>query len=290
MSERRTPLPPWIRRRLGAGAQYLETERYLHTLGIDTICSEARCPNQGECWARGTATVLILGRTCTRNCPFCSVVHGKPEPPDRGEPERVALFTQKLGIQYLVITSVNRDDLPDGGAAQFRDVVAACRRINQDMRFELLVPDFMGIQQHALDILSEAFPFVFCHNVETVPRLYKQVRPGSSYQRSLNLLKKAKQQYPDLPVKSSLMLGLGERESEVFQVLHDLRDAGCERICIGQYLKPSKDSLDVAAFVTPERFSWWADQALAIGFSWVISEPFARSSYHAELTGSRGCT
>ncbi len=186
------PFPPWIRKGLATGIQYHKTESLLRHHGIDTICTEARCPNQGECWARGTATVLILGETCTRNCPFCSVSHGIPQPPDPEEPGRVASLCRDLGITYLVLTSVDRDDLPDGGASHFRDVILACRDMNPEMRFEILVPDFKGVQDEALNILDAALPFVFSHNVETVPSLYPAARPGGEYRRSLTLLSKAK--------------------------------------------------------------------------------------------------
>jgi lipoic acid synthetase len=282
-----TPLPPWIRKRLGSGLQYHATEGLIHTLGVQTICTQARCPNQGECWARGTATVLILGEICTRNCPFCAVAHGIPFPPDATEPDRVAQLTQKLGITYLVLTSVDRDDLADGGASHFHAVMQACRAVDPSIRFEILVPDFKGVQREALGILSDARPFVFSHNVETVPALYSKARPGGDYARSLGLLELAKNLWPETPLKSSLMLGLGETEAQVLEVLADLRRIGCDRICLGQYLKPTKDSLDVQEFVTPERFAMWADQARVMGFTWVLAEPFARSSYHAEQFRAR---
>ncbi len=276
------PFPPWIRKGLKTGIQYHQTESLLKHHSIDTICTEAKCPNQGECWAKGTATVLILGHICTRNCPFCSVSHGHPLPPDPEEPKRIAELTKKLGIQYLVLTSVDRDDLEDGGASQFRDVILRCRELNPDMRFELLVPDFKNVQEKALDILNEAHPFVFSHNVETVPALYPVARPGGDYQRSLKLLEMAHEKWPSTPVKSSMMLGLGESAEQIREVLSDLRKVGCDRLCIGQYLKPSKQSLDVKEFVHPDTFAAWGEEAKAMGFDWVISEPFARSSYHAE--------
>ena len=282
MSKAHTPLPPWIKKRLGSGSGYVRTEQYLDTLGVETICTQAKCPNQGECWARGTATVLILGNICTRNCGFCSVSHGRPQPPDPREPERISKLAGKLGISYLVITSVDRDDLSDGGAGQFRDVVLRCREDHPQMEFELLVPDFKGVSELALEVLEEALPFVFGHNVETVPELYSKARPGGDYRRSLELLERAKQRRREVETKSSLMLGLGETDHQVMQVLSDLREAGVDRLCLGQYLKPSRESLDVAEFVTPKKFRWWKEQAESLGFSWVISEPFARSSYHAD--------
>jgi lipoic acid synthetase len=225
---------------------------------------------------------LILGNICTRNCKFCSVGHGKPLPPDATEPGRVAQMAQEMGLKYLVMTSVDRDDLPDGGAGHFRACIQACRQLVPELVFELLVPDFRDCQDEAIAILSDALPFVFGHNVETVPALYAKARPGGVYERSLALLKKAKTGWPDTQTKSSLMLGLGETDEQVMQVMQDLRSVGCDRIALGQYLKPSKDSLDVEAYIPPEKFDGWADQARQMGFSWVQSSPFTRSSYHAE--------
>ena len=275
-------LPAWLRRPLPAGKTYEAVESTLSSLKLETICSNANCPNRGECWSRGTATVLILGNVCTRNCKFCSVATGKPAPPDPTEPARVAEMANKLSLKYLVITSVNRDDLPDGGAAHFRDCINQVRRHRSEMTFEILTPDFRNCQRGALQVLGDAVPFVFAHNVETVPSLYPMARAGGNYQRSLNLLKTAKQYYSDIVTKSSIMLGLGETDAEVEQVLRDLRSVGCDRITIGQYLKPSRDSLDVVKYVTPAKFDSWRQKALELGFSWVISSPFARSSYFAE--------
>ena len=276
------PFPPWIRKGLSTGVQYHRTEGVLERLEVDTICTQANCPNQRECWAKGTATVLILGTICTRNCPFCAVSHGKPNPPDPDEPQRIGALTQRLSIRYLVITSVDRDDLADGGASHFCDVVAACRANDASMRFELLVPDFKGVQDRALAILDAAEPFVFGHNVETVPELYATARPGGDYERSLALIAKAGKLWPDMPIKSSMMLGLGETEEQVLRVLNDLRSCGCSRLCLGQYLKPSKEALEVQAFIHPDTFARWGETAKAMGFDWVLSEPFARSSYHAD--------
>ena len=275
-------LPPWLKRRLGAGQTFNHTHHTLDTLGLETICTNANCPNRGECWSRGTATVLILGNICTRNCKFCSVGHGKPLPPDPTEPDRVAQMAEEMKLKYLVITSVDRDDLDDGGAGHFRDVIMRCRETMPEMEYELLVPDFRDCQDNALDILAEALPFVFGHNVETVPSLYKTARPGGVYERSLALLQKAKHKWPDTQTKSSLMLGLGETDDELLSVLKDLRAIGCDRLALGQYLKPSAESLDVVDYITPEKFEWWQTQARQLGFSWVQSSPFTRSSYHAE--------
>lgn len=275
-------LPAWLKRRIGEGEVFMQTHQTLETLGLQTICTNANCPNKGDCWSRGTATVLILGNICTRNCRFCSVGHGRPLPPDVTEPARVAAMARAMGLKYLVITSVDRDDLKDGGAGHFRNVIQKCRDEMPQLEFELLVPDFRDCQEEAISILESALPFVFGHNVETVPALYAKARPGGNYRRSLDLLETAKHAWPDVQTKSSIMLGLGETDEQVLQVLTDLRGVGCSRIAIGQYLKPSKESLDVVDYITPEKFAWWGEQAKALGFSWVQSSPFTRSSYHAE--------
>ncbi len=276
-------LPDWLRRPMPTSGEYSKTSDIVSLLGLETICTNANCPNRGQCWARGTATVLILGNICTRGCKFCSVAKGKPLPADKTEPGRIAELAKKLNLHYLVITSVNRDDLPDGGAGHFRNCINEVRRQCPDVKFEILTPDFSDCQTEAIDILAEATPFVFAHNVETVPSLYKKARAGGDYKRSLNLLKIAKGKYGRLPTKSSIMLGLGESDQEVEQVLKDLRAVGCTRLTIGQYLKPSKDSLEVLKYVTPEKFNWWKQKAIGLGFDWVISAPFARSSYFAEM-------
>ncbi len=297
-------LPAWLRRRAPVGKDHDRTARILSQLGLETICTNANCPNRGECWARGTATVLILGNICTRNCKFCSVPKGKPKPPDPTEPTRIAQLAKKLDLKYLVITSVDRDDLPDGGASHFRNCISEVRSRCPDVQFEILTPDFRNCQKEAIEILArellateitekeekndtgrgEHRDFVFAHNIETVPSLYPKARMGGDYQRSLDLLKLAKENYDGVPTKSSIMLGLGETDTEVEQVLKDLRSVGVDRITIGQYLKPSKDSLEVVEYITPEKFDWWKNKALELGFKWVISAPFARSSYFAEMT------
>jgi lipoic acid synthetase len=282
-SDGQRKLPAWLRRPLPAGEGFARTEKVLTSLGLATICNNANCPNRGECWSRGTATVLILGSVCTRNCKFCSVATGKPLPPDPAEPARAAEMAEQLNLKYLVITSVNRDDLPDGGAAHFLASINEVRKRCPDMKFEILTPDFRNCQEKALQTLQAALPFVFAHNVETVPALYPIARVGGNYQRSLNLLRLAKEYYGNIVTKSSIMLGLGETDAEVEQVLKDLREVGCDRITIGQYLKPSKDSLDVVEYVIPAKFDFWRQEATQLGFSWVISSPFARSSYFAEL-------
>ena len=287
MKSKTRRLPPWLNRPLPADGGFQHTSKILDSLGLQTICSNANCPNRGECWSRGTATVLILGNICTRNCKFCSVAAGKPEPPDKTEPARLTQMAKQMKLKYLVITSVDRDDLPDDGAGHFRDCIDEVRRQCPDMKFEILTPDFRNCQEKALRILQSSLPFVFAHNVETVPSLYPLARTGGDYQLSLNLLKMAKEQYKDVRTKSSIMLGLGETDAEVEQVLKDLLEAGCERITIGQYLKPSKDSLDVVEYVTPAKFDSWKQKAVELGFSWVISAPFARSSYFAERRNTK---
>ena len=275
-------LPPWLKTVLSSDNKFNHTDEVLKSLGLETICSNANCPNRGQCFSRGTATVLILGNVCTRNCKFCSVAKGKPQPPDKTEPHRLAQMAKQMNLKYMVITSVNRDDLSDGGAGHFRDCINEVRKQCPDMRFEILTPDFRDNQRQGIDILKESLPFIFAHNVETVPALYKTARAGGDYQRSLYLLKIARDILGDIHTKSSIMLGLGEEDSHVIQVLRDLREVGCDRLTIGQYLKPSKDSLEVVEYITPEKFDWWKDKAHELGFSWVMSAPFARSSYFAE--------
>jgi lipoic acid synthetase len=286
-SHERRRLPPWLKRPLPASAKYNFTETVLNSLGIKTICHDANCPNRGQCWSRGTATVLILGNICTRNCKFCAVTCGRPDPPDLTEPARIAEMTEQMGTKYLVITSVNRDDLPDGGAGHFRDCINQVRNRCPDVKFEILTPDFRNCQAQAVEILADALPFVFAHNIETVPSLYRKTRAGGNYQRSLNLLKLAKETYRNTPTKSSIMLGLGETDAEVKQVLIDLRNVGCDRITIGQYLKPSKNSLEVIEYIPPAKFDWWKQKAINLGFRWIISEPFARSSYFADIPSTQ---
>ncbi|MBA7478986.1 Lipoyl synthase [subsurface metagenome] len=297
-SHERRKLPPWLRRPLPAGETYNRTDNVLSSLGLETICNNANCPNRGECWSRGTATVLILGNICTRSCKFCSVATGKPTPPDPTEPARIAEMAKQMDLKYLVITSVDRDDLPDGGAAQFRDCINKVRQqcpdihpvrnsqtdkntarrenISNGVKFEILTPDFRNCQTQALKILRDALPFVFAHNLETVPSLYPVVRAGGNYQRSLNLIKMAGETYDSIQTKSSIMLGLGETDAEVEQVLIDLRNVACDRITIGQYLKPSRNSLEVVEYVRPAKFDLWKQKAIELGFTWVMSSPFIK--------------
>ncbi len=269
----RRKLPAWLKRPLPASESYNHTRDVLNSLGLETICNNAHCPNRGECWARGTATVLILGSVCTRRCKFCSVTSGQPRQPNMDEPARIAEMAKKMGLKYLVITSVTRDDLADGGAEHFRNCVNKVRRQCPDVKFEILTPDFQHCQERAIEILAGALPFVFAHNVETVPSLYPTVRVGGDYRLSLELLRKAKRSYKGVLTKSSIMLGLGETDSEVEEVLKDLRDVGCDRITIGQYLKPSKDSLDVVEYISPQRFEGWRQKAISLGFKWVGRRP-----------------
>jgi lipoic acid synthetase len=276
-------LPTWLRKPQPAGKNYNTTSGVLSSLELETICINARCPNRGECWSKGTATVLILGKICTRGCKFCSVSKGKPLLPEHEEPEKLAQMAKRMNLKYLVITSVNRDDLPDGGAEHFRDCIKAVRAELPNIKFEILTGDFRNCQQLAIETLKDALPFVFGHNIETVPRLYTKARHGADYKLSLNLLRLAKDYYKDVVTKSSIMLGLGETDDEVEQALRDLRDVGCDRITIGQYLKPSKDCLEVVEYIKPEKFEFWKQRAAQIGFEWVISSPFARSSYLADI-------
>ena len=274
-------LPSWLRRPMPVNGKTEEVRNIVNSLRIETICDNADCPNRGECWDKGHAAVLILGNTCTRNCGFCSVPKGRPKSPDADEPARIAEMVKRLGLKYLVITSVNRDDLPDGGAGQFRDCIGHIRKQCPDTRVEILVPDFKDCQETALSVLRQSVPDVFAHNVETVPSLYPAARKGGEYRISLDLLRLAKERL-NVPTKSSIMLGLGETDIEVEQTLKDLRTVRCDRITIGQYLKPHRDYLDVIEYVTPEKFDFWGRRAAELGFSHAQSEPFARSSYRAD--------
>ncbi|MCG8081039.1 MAG: lipoyl synthase [Candidatus Thiodiazotropha taylori] len=280
-----TPLrkPKWIRAKAPLGKEVSRIRRILRDKGLSSVCEEAACPNLGECFQHGTATFMIMGDICTRRCPFCDVAHGKPQPLDPREPEHLADAIASMALKYVVITSVDRDDLRDGGGNHFAQCVAAIRQKMPKTSVELLVPDFRGRVEQALTPLMEFPPDVFNHNLETVPRLYRQARPGADYQGSLELLKQFKQQQPGVPTKSGLMLGLGERKEEILAVMQDLRDHDCEMLTLGQYLQPSHDHLPVDRFVTPEEFDDLAKQAEAMGFTSVASGPMVRSSYHADL-------
>ena len=275
--------PPWIRARAPTGDRVRRLKATLRENNLYTVCEEASCPNLGECFSRGTATFMIMGDICTRRCPFCDVGHGRPNPLDTKEPQNLAKTIQSMGLRYVVITSVDRDDLRDGGAQHFVDCIEQTRRQSPQIQIEILVPDFRGRMDVALEILNQALPDVFNHNLESVPSLYKKVRPGSDYQWSLKLLKKFKQKHPHVPTKSGLMLGLGEEIPEVKKVLRDMRDHDINMLTLGQYLQPSLDHLAVERFVTPDEFDQLGDYARSIGFDQVASGPMVRSSYHADL-------
>jgi lipoic acid synthetase len=279
--KQRLPKPPWLKRRVPSGATYQEIRRLLQTTHLHTVCQEACCPNLGECFSQGTATFLILGDRCTRHCRFCAVAHGPVDPPDPEEPSRVAEAVHTMKLRYVVVTSVTRDDLPDGGASLFAETIQEIREKRPETRVEVLIPDFRGDLQ-ALKTVLEARPDVLNHNVETVPRLYASVRPEAVYRRSIDLLKNAHQMNPSVLTKSGLMLGLGELTEEVQQVLKDLLEAGCRILTLGQYLQPSGEHLPVERFVPPEEFEEWRKKALGMGFREVASGPFVRSSYHAQ--------
>ena len=274
--------PKWIRAKSHASPRVQHLKKVLREMRLHTVCEEAACPNLGECFGHGTATFLIMGDICTRRCPFCDVAHGRPNPLDPDEPRHLAETIQAMGLNYVVITSVDRDDLRDGGAAHFVECIRETRELNPEIRIEILVPDFRGRMDIALEILDNAPPDVFNHNLETVPRLYKQARPGSDYQWSLDLIKQFKARHPDVPTKSGIMLGLGETLEEVEQVMQDLRDHDCDMLTLGQYLQPSKHHLPVDRFVTPEEFERLREIGEAMGFSHVASGPMVRSSYHAD--------
>ena len=277
----RIPKPPWLKRRIPSGPTYQEIQRLLRSSRLHTVCQEACCPNLGECFSQGTATFLILGDRCTRNCRFCAIGHGPSGPPDPEEPSRVADAVKAMGLQYVVITSVTRDDLPDGGAALFAETIRTVRKKSPGAKVEVLIPDFQG-NVEALRTVVEARPDVLNHNVETVPRLYPSVRPGAAFDRSIDLLSQVRVLDLSIPTKSGLMLGLGESADEVLETLQDVLDAGCRILTLGQYLQPSKDHLPVARFVPPEEFDAWKETALQMGFAEVASGPFVRSSYHAK--------
>ncbi len=275
--------PDWIRIRLGDGAEITRVKQLLRQHNLHTVCEEAACPNLAECFQHGTATFMIMGDLCTRRCPFCDVAHGKPLPLDKDEPQQLADAIQTLALKYVVITSVDRDDLRDGGAGHFADCIRLIRQQTPMTKIEILVPDFRGRIDKAVAILAMQPCDVFNHNLETVPRLYKQVRPGSDYQSSLNLLKQFQQAAPEIPTKSGLMLGVGEEREEVLAVMQDLLAHGCSMLTLGQYLQPSKAHLPVKAYITPTEFDAYGDIAKAMGFKQVASAPLVRSSYHADL-------
>lgn len=280
-----TPLrkPAWIRARSPNSPEVARLKTVLREHKLHTVCEEASCPNLGECFGHGTATFMIMGNICTRRCPFCDVAHGKPNVLDADEPENLAHTIAAMGLKYVVVTSVDRDDLRDGGAAHFAACIQAIRQHAPHTKLEILVPDFRGRMEVALEILNNNPPDVFNHNLETGPRLYKQARPGSDYAWSLALLQRFKQQHPTIPTKSGVMLGLGETLEEVQQVMADLRAHDCDMLTLGQYLQPSQYHLPVARYVTPQEFDELADVGRALGFTNVASGPMVRSSYHADL-------
>ena len=272
--------PPWLRVRAPGGPGYLRISRLTRDLALNTVCREAACPNVGECWQHGTATFMILGSVCTRSCGYCNVAHGAPGAADPGEPARLAEAVAALGLRYVVVTSVDRDDLPDGGAAAFAGTIHAIRRRVAACRVEVLIPDFSG-RGRDLERVLDAGPDVLNHNLETVERLYRTARPGGRYRRALRLLDHARRHRPSTPTKSGVMVGLGETRGELLAALADLRAAGCDLLTIGQYLRPSAAHLPVARYYHPDEFARLKEHALGLGFRHVESGPLVRSSYHA---------
>ncbi len=272
-------LPEWIKTKSFTGLH--DTKHILRSHGISTVCEEARCPNKGECFSKPTATFMILGSHCTRNCGFCSVESSMPQPLDNAEPERVAMAAKEMGLKYVVITSVTRDDLLDGGARHFADTVMALRKHLPDAKIEVLTPDFKG-DVKAINTVLDSMPDVYNHNVETVPRLYPLVRPQADYRRSLEVLRDAKRIASSINTKSGLMVGLGETFAEVVSVMRDLRDVNCDFLTIGQYLRPLKENLSVVEYIRPEVFDKYREVALDMGFRYAASSPLVRSSMDAE--------
>ena len=274
--------PEWMRIRVSSSPRVQEIKQILRSHKMATVCEEAACPNLSECFSHGTATFMIMGEICTRRCPFCDVGHGKPLPLDSEEPSNLAAAIAEMALRYVVLTSVDRDDLRDGGAQHFADCIRHAREQSPQLKIEVLVPDFRGRMDTALEILTATPPDVFNHNMETVPRLYREARPGANYAWSLQLLEKFKQLNPGVPTKSGLMVGLGETKDELLRTLDDLRAHNVDMLTVGQYLQPSKNHLPVDRFVHPDEFAEYADYAKSIGFSQVASGPLVRSSYHAD--------
>ena len=279
----RLPKPAWIRAKFPGTPEVLRLKQVLRENRLHTVCEEASCPNLGECFGHGTATFMIMGDICTRRCPFCDVGHGRPNPLDPEEPANLARTIAAMGLKYVVITSVDRDDLRDGGASHFAACIHAVRDHNPGITIEILTPDFRGRMDLALDLLDQAPPTIFNHNLETVPRLYRQTRPGADYQYSLTLLQRFKERHPQIPTKSGLMLGLGEALEEVEQVMCDLRAKQVNMLTLGQYLQPSIHHLRVERYVSPTEFAHLEQLGYALGFSHVASGAMVRSSYHADL-------
>lgn len=274
--------PDWIRVKVPASPAVSNLKKLLRENHLVTVCEEAACPNLPECFTHGTATFMIMGDKCTRRCSFCDVAHGRPDPLDPNEPMHLAETIAKMQLRYVVITSVDRDDLRDGGASHFTACIQAVRAKNPTIRIEVLVPDYRGRMDIALNATGHALPDVFNHNIETVPRLYKQARPGSDYAHSLKLLQTFKQRYGAIPTKSGIMVGLGETNDEIIQTLKDLRAHDVDMVTVGQYLQPSRFHLPVTRYVTPEEFKWFGEIAKELGFQNVASGPLVRSSYHAD--------
>jgi lipoic acid synthetase len=275
--------PDWIRVKAGSpSTRFYEIKQILREQKLHTVCEEASCPNIGECFGKGTATFMIMGDKCTRRCPFCDVGHGRPDPLDVNEPENLAKTIADLKLKYVVITSVDRDDLRDGGSQHFVDCIQRTRELSPQTQIEILVPDFRGRDDRALEILKAAPPDVMNHNMETVPRLYKEARPGSDYAFSLNLLKKFKALFPHVPTKSGLMVGLGETDEEILQVMQDMRDHNIDMLTIGQYLAPSTSHIPVRRYVHPDTFKMFEEKAYEMGFSHAAIGAMVRSSYHAD--------
>ena len=274
--------PDWIRVKLPSGNEIAKVKDMLRKKNLHTVCEEASCPNLPECFSHGTATFMILGDICTRRCPFCDVAHGRPKAVDPDEAKNLSHSVKSMGLSYVVITSVDRDDLRDGGAGHFTDCVQAVREETPNTKIEILVPDFRGRMEQALDAFALGLPDVFNHNLETAPRLYKAARPGSDYQWSLSLLKEFKERFPHIPTKSGLMVGLGETDEEIIQVMKDLREHDVDMVTIGQYLQPSKFHLPVLRFVEPAQFDEFTRLGYEMGFTSVASGPMVRSSYHAD--------
>jgi lipoyl synthase len=274
--------PEWIRVRAGGGERFGEIKQILREAKLHTVCEEASCPNIGECFGHGTATFMIMGSLCTRRCPFCDVAHGRPEPLDADEPRHLGETIARMALKYVVVTSVDRDDLRDGGAGHFVECIRAVRDLSPATRIEILTPDFRGRLDRALSVLEASPPDVMNHNLETVPRLYRQARPGSDYAHSLLLLRQFKARHPHLPTKSGLMVGLGETNEEILEVMRELRAHDVDMLTIGQYLQPSKHHLPVARFVHPDEFRMFEQEASRMGFVNSACGPMVRSSYHAD--------